>query len=316
MIFINSCNNKTVDNKTVDDNIKDLDKDFENLRESYNKCDFCEIEFKIAKIFETYSREISGFTNAQIDQYRINHPEITLLEKKYGKKYELMEKWFENNFDDKLHSYIKQGSIRRRHNPDEIIDCPCLVEFKKYIKDREVERNIQQQRIRDSIQFIENSGDGLGGHGDNMSFRGEVEVKEEVTDANVSNIDQEGDKDLVAPPNDGPTESVGPEIFLVVEENAEFPGGVAAMGKFMRETMHYPAMAREAGISGKCFLKFVVNETGEISNVEVLKGVPGCADCDKEAIRVVKSMPKWKPAKMTGRSVKCYFNLPFSFKIQ
>ena len=141
-------------------------------------------------------------------------------------------------------------------------------------------------------------------------------LQEEVKDANVSIIDQEGDKDLVAPPNDGPTESVGPEIFLVVEENAEFPGGLAAMGKYMRDNMQYPAMAREAGISGKCFLKFVVNETGEISNVEVLKGVPGCADCDKEAIRVVKSMPKWKPAKMTGRSVKCYFNLPFSFKIQ
>ena len=107
-----------------------------------------------------------------------------------------------------------------------------------------------------------------------------------------------------------------PEILLVVEEDAEYPGGLAAMGQFMRDNTHYPAMAREAGISGKCFLKFVVNETGEISNVEVLKGVPGCADCDKEAIRVVKSMPKWKPAKMTGRSVKCYFNLPFSFKIQ
>ena len=63
-------------------------------------------------------------------------------------------------------------------------------------------------------------------------------------------------------------------------------------------------------------VKFVVNESGDISNVEILKGVPGCNDCDKEAIRVVKSMPKWKPAKMTGRAVKCYFNLPFSFKIQ
>ncbi len=140
-------------------------------------------------------------------------------------------------------------------------------------------------------------------------------LQEEVKDVNVSTVDQEGDKELVAPPNDGPTESVS-EIFLVVEENAEFPGGIAAMGKYMRDNMQYPPMAREAGISGKCFLKFVVNETGEISNVEILKGVPGCSDCDKEAIRVVKSMPKWKPAKMTGRSVKCYFNLPFSFKIQ
>jgi protein TonB len=101
-----------------------------------------------------------------------------------------------------------------------------------------------------------------------------------------------------------------------VEEQAEFPGGTAAMYKYIQQNVQYPAMAREAGISGKCFLKFVVNETGEISNVEVLKGVPGCSECDREAIRVVKSMPKWKAAKMTGKSVKCFFNLPINFKIQ
>jgi len=107
-----------------------------------------------------------------------------------------------------------------------------------------------------------------------------------------------------------------PEIFLVVEEDAEYPGGLAAMGQFMRDNTHYPDSARARGISGKCFLKFVVNRTGGISDVVVLQGVPGGADCDEEAIRVVKAMPKWKPAKMSGRPVSCYFNLPFSFKIR
>lgn len=141
---------------------------------------------------------------------------------------------------------------------------------------------------------------------------------DEVKDVNVGTKDQEGDKDIVAPPTEekGSTEPAAPEIFTIVEEQAEFPGGISEMAKYIQKTLQYPAMAREAGISGKCFLKFVVNENGDISNVEVLKGVPGCSDCDKEAIRVVKSMPKWKPAKMTGRSVKCYFNLPISFKIQ
>ncbi len=143
-------------------------------------------------------------------------------------------------------------------------------------------------------------------------------LQEEVKEANVGEKDQEGEKDIVAPPTDvsGPGEPAAPEIFTIVEENAEFPGGIAEMGKFIQKNLQYPPMAREAGISGKCFLKFVVNENGEISNVEILKGVPGCPDCDREAIRVVKSMPKWKPAKMTGRPVKCYFNLPLSFKIQ
>ncbi|MCE3258426.1 MAG: TonB family protein [Bacteroidetes bacterium] len=141
---------------------------------------------------------------------------------------------------------------------------------------------------------------------------------EDVKDVNVGTKDQEGDKDIVAPPTEekGSTEPAAPEIFTIVEEQAEFPGGIGEMAKYIQKTLQYPPMAREAGISGKCFLKFVVNETGEISDVQVLKGVPGCSDCDKEAIRVVKSMPKWKAAKMTGRSVKCYFNLPISFKIQ
>jgi protein TonB len=143
-------------------------------------------------------------------------------------------------------------------------------------------------------------------------------LQEDVKDTQVGTKDQEGDNNIVAPPTEvtGPTEPAAPEIFTIVEENAEFPGGIAEMAKFIQKNLQYPAMAREAGISGKCFLKFVVNESGSISDVQVLKGVPGCSDCDKEAIRVVKSMPAWKAAKMTGKAVKCYFNLPISFKIQ
>lgn len=142
-------------------------------------------------------------------------------------------------------------------------------------------------------------------------------LQEEVTETTIGTKDQEGEEILAPPSTDnGPGEPAAPEIFTIVEENAEFPGGIPAMMKYIKDNVQYPAMAREAGISGKCFLKFVVNENGDISNVEVLKGVPGCPECDKEAVRVVKSMPKWKPAKMTGRAVKCYFNLPFSFKIQ
>lgn len=141
-------------------------------------------------------------------------------------------------------------------------------------------------------------------------------LQEDVKETTVGTKDQEGEE-IVAPPSDntGPAEAA-PEIFTIVEEQAEFPGGTAAMYKYIQQNVQYPAMAREAGITGKCFLKFVVNETGEISNVEVLKGVPGCSECDREAIRVVKSMPKWKAAKMTGKSVKCFFNLPINFKIQ
>jgi len=141
-------------------------------------------------------------------------------------------------------------------------------------------------------------------------------LQEEVKETQVGTVDQEGEPDVVAEPQTGPAEAAPSEIFMVVEEQPEFPGGVSAMNKFISQNIVYPAMAREAGIGGKCHLKFVVDETGSISNVEVLKGVPGCGDCDKEAIRVIKSMPKWKPGKQTGRAVKVYFNVPINFKIQ
>lgn len=142
-------------------------------------------------------------------------------------------------------------------------------------------------------------------------------LQEEVKESNVGTKDQEGEKDLPVVPSEetGPAETA-PEIFTVVEEMPEFPGGAAEMMKYIQKNIQYPTMAREAGIGGKCFLKFVVNGDGVISDVQVLKGVSGCGDCDKEAIRVVKSMPKWKAGKQNGRSVPVYFNLPINFTIK
>src|SRR5262249_43353398 len=144
-------------------------------------------------------------------------------------------------------------------------------------------------------------------------------LQEEVKETNVGTKDQEGDKDIVAPPTEvaGPAEPAAPEIFAVVEEMPEPPGGIASFYKYVGSHIVYPAMAREAGISGKAFLKFVVEVDGSLSDVQVLKGVPGCSDCDKEAVRVLKSFPeKWKAGKQNGRAVRVYYTLPISFKIQ
>ncbi|MDO9000480.1 energy transducer TonB [Sediminibacterium sp.] len=143
-------------------------------------------------------------------------------------------------------------------------------------------------------------------------------LQEDVKDVNVSTKDQEGEKDIVAPPTEikGPAEVAAPEIFTVVEEMPEPPGGIAAFYKYVGQTVQYPSMAREAGISGKAHLKFVIEMDGSISDVQILKGVSGCSDCDKEAVRVIKSYPtKWKPGKQNGRAVRVFYNLPVSFKI-
>ena len=143
-------------------------------------------------------------------------------------------------------------------------------------------------------------------------------LQEEVKDITVGEKDQEGEKDVVAPPteNTGPAETQA-EIFAVVEEMPEPPGGIAAFYKYIGSSIQYPAMAREAGISGKVFLKFVVEMDGSLSDVQVLKGVPGCGDCDKEAVRVLKAYPnKWKAGRQNGRAARVSYTIPVAFKIQ
>lgn len=144
--------------------------------------------------------------------------------------------------------------------------------------------------------------------------------QEKIADTQVSTVTQEGDGDAVVVPTEGNgngvVEEKAPEIFTVVEEMPEFPGGTMEMMKYIQKNVQYPQMAREAGLTGKCFLKFVVDGNGKIGDVQVLKGVPGCGECDREAIRVVKSMPAWKPGKQNGRSVSVFFNLPVNFMLK
>ena len=145
--------------------------------------------------------------------------------------------------------------------------------------------------------------------------------QEKVAETNVGTTTQEGTGEDVAIPSDagagtGPVEEKAPEVFTVVEQMPDFPGGPAEMMKFIQKNIHYPEIEKENNISGKCFVKFVVEQDGSISNVEILKGVPGGPNCDKEAVRVVKSMPKWSAGKQNGRAVRVYYNLPIIFKLQ
>lgn len=141
-------------------------------------------------------------------------------------------------------------------------------------------------------------------------------------DVKASTTTQEGEGDglgaLPVEKKEEPkvVEEEKPEILVYVEENAEFPGGMGALKKYLAENIKYPQTAQELGIGGRCYLQFVVSAKGNISNVEVKRGVPDCPECDKEAVRVVRNMPDWKPAKNGGKAVNCYFNLPVTFTIQ
>lgn len=104
------------------------------------------------------------------------------------------------------------------------------------------------------------------------------------------------------------------EVFQVVEQQAEFPDGQAALFKWLSQNIKYPAVARENNIQGKVILRFIVEKDGTVNGVSVLRGTNDLLD--KEAVRVVKEMPKWKPGKQRGNAVRSYFTLPVVFKLE
>ena len=116
------------------------------------------------------------------------------------------------------------------------------------------------------------------------------------------------------PPPKPKVEEVTEEIFVVVEEQPEFPGGNAAMMKFLSDNIKYPVIAQENGIQGRVITNFVVERDGSITDVQVVRGVD--PSLDKEAVRVIQSMPKWKPGKQRGSAVRVRFTLPVVFRLQ
>jgi TonB family protein len=105
-----------------------------------------------------------------------------------------------------------------------------------------------------------------------------------------------------------------PQIFSHVEVPPQFPGGEKELMKWLSENIKYPKNAAEQGIQGRVVLRFVVTPDGSVEYVEVQRSLD--PSCDKEAVRVVKEMPKWVPGKQNGNAVYVYYTLPILFKLQ
>ena len=102
-------------------------------------------------------------------------------------------------------------------------------------------------------------------------------------------------------------------IYQIVDEMPQYPGGEAAMMKFVSENVKYPQEAKDKDIAGRVFVSFVVEKDGSVSTVKVMRGIGG--GCDEEAVRVVKAMPKWKPGIKDGKPVRVSYMMPFTFKL-
>ena len=109
-------------------------------------------------------------------------------------------------------------------------------------------------------------------------------------------------------------EEVAEEVFVVVEQQPEFPGGQAALMKYLNSSIKYPQVAQDNGIQGRVITQFVVEKDGSITDVQVVKGAD--PSLDKEAIRVVKAMPSWKPGQQQGKKVRVRYTLPVVFRLQ
>ena len=115
---------------------------------------------------------------------------------------------------------------------------------------------------------------------------------------------------IPAPREEAPAEA---EVFVVVDEMPGFPGGEEELFAFIRSNVHYPDPAKQAGISGKVYVRFVVETDGTITSAKVLRGIGH--GCDEEALRVVDLMPPWKPGTQNGKPVRVEYNLPFNFML-
>ena len=147
----------------------------------------------------------------------------------------------------------------------------------------------------------------------------EPKLQQEVieTKAAIGTVNFDKGTDDVAAPlptDDKQISGEGDVPFMVVEQMPEFPGGERALLRWLNKNVKYPALAAENGISGRVTVQFVVDSQGAISQIKILGGIGG--GCDEEAIRVVSSMPKWKPGKQGGRPVRVYFVLPIKFTLQ
>lgn len=146
-----------------------------------------------------------------------------------------------------------------------------------------------------------------------------LNVVEDDVETETIEINTEDQKDVevvIQAPVEAPVEEEEEEvIFVVVESMPEFPGGQQQLFKYINENVKYPVIAQENGIQGRAICQFVVNQDGSIVDVVVVR-TSGEPSLDKEAIRVIKSMPKWKPGKQRGKPVRVKYTLPINFRLQ
>lgn len=140
----------------------------------------------------------------------------------------------------------------------------------------------------------------------------DADVEETVMESSEDTGEAVEIKEVEAPVEEAEPEEQ--EVFVIVEQMPEFPGGMVECLKYLGKNIKYPTIAQENGIQGRVVVQFVVNRDGSIVDPRVVRSVDPYLD--KEALRVIKSMPKWKPGKQRGKTVRVKYTVPVTFKLQ
>ena len=175
--------------------------------------------------------------------------------------------------------------------PEEVANQQQLTDL-LIVDDKDIEEDKQVKNQQDVLE--------------NEAAVGSVDITEGTNDLNKIAIKEEV---IAAPKVDDE-----PVSIAMVEQKPEFPGGEAEMYKWLSNNIVYPSAASEEGVQGRVVVEFVVGKDGSITNVRVVR--PRHPALDKEALRVVKAMPKWMPGRNNGQPVKVTYTLPVTFKLQ
>lgn len=141
----------------------------------------------------------------------------------------------------------------------------------------------------------------------------EDDVEVEDDQPKVQSADMVENMSINLPSGGGEKTEEESKIFVAVEQQPKFPGGKSELFRYLRNEIEYPRSAKEAGIEGTVIVNFVVNKDGSITDVRVGRGVT--EKLNKEALRVVKNMPKWQPGKQRGKPVRVRYRVPIRFSL-
>ncbi len=154
-----------------------------------------------------------------------------------------------------------------------------------------------------------------------MNDNEEIKTQEELTTskmaisvADVQGTDSEDAIDIADLKDNKEVIQEETKPYTTVEQMPEYPGGTTELLKYIAGHLKYPVIAAEQGIQGIVTIRFVVSPSGEVTDIQILRKLD--PTCDKEAVRVIKSLPKWMPGKQNGRAVPVYFTVPVRFKLQ